>query len=638
MKISSIRIENFRSFRDQTIELDDYACLVGPNGAGKSGVLAALNVFFQERTSATDSTKLIDEDYHLKRTEDPVRITLTFDQLGGQASLELSDYARQGKLVVTAQADFDPNVGYGEVRHFGQRLGFDAFRRFFEEGKKGARASELAEIYTELREQFRNLPNPRSKDDKKAALQQYEASHPDECVLIESTDNFYGINGTGKLAAHLQWVYVPAVKDARDEGQEGRDTAIGKLVARAVQARTHLTEELDSLREEALAKYRQLLERNQDGLNDIAAALRQRLASWAHSGVQLDLGWRSDPARSVVLQTPVAGISAGEGDFIGSLSRLGHGLQRSYLLALLQELAGSDAPDAPTLILGCEEPELYQHPPQARHLADTLLQLAAGNNQVIVTTHSPLFVAGDGCEHIRLVHRSPTEHCSSVRHLTFDRLCARIRTSRGQDVNRPTQGLIAKIHQALQPGIAEMFFARVPILVEGLEDVSYLVTWLYLSGRWAEFRRLGCHIVPVHGKDKLIQPLAICVELSVPVFTVFDADGDVQRTDHRTRHEADNRALLALLNSGRKPFPEHNVIETDFAMWSTNLGDAVKTDFGADYERLTNAARVRYSHEGGLEKHDLFIADWLASGWVDDVRSRTLEDLSTTILDFAATH
>jgi len=49
---------------------------------------------------------------------------------------------------------------------------------------------------------------------------------------------------------------------------------------------------------------------------------------------------------------------------------MGHGLQRSYLLALLQELAGSEAPNAPTLILGCEEPELYQHPPQARHLAD----------------------------------------------------------------------------------------------------------------------------------------------------------------------------------------------------------------------------------------------------------------------------
>ena len=48
MKIESVRIENFRSFKDETILLDDYACFVGPNGAGKSTVINALNVFFRQ--------------------------------------------------------------------------------------------------------------------------------------------------------------------------------------------------------------------------------------------------------------------------------------------------------------------------------------------------------------------------------------------------------------------------------------------------------------------------------------------------------------------------------------------------------------------------------------------------------------
>ena len=39
MRISSIRIENFRSFEDETLPLNNYACLVGPNGAGKATVL-----------------------------------------------------------------------------------------------------------------------------------------------------------------------------------------------------------------------------------------------------------------------------------------------------------------------------------------------------------------------------------------------------------------------------------------------------------------------------------------------------------------------------------------------------------------------------------------------------------------------
>ena len=48
MKIESVRIENLRSFKDVTVQLNDYTCLVDPNGAGKSTVLYALNIFFRE--------------------------------------------------------------------------------------------------------------------------------------------------------------------------------------------------------------------------------------------------------------------------------------------------------------------------------------------------------------------------------------------------------------------------------------------------------------------------------------------------------------------------------------------------------------------------------------------------------------
>ena len=117
--------------------------------------------------------------------------------------------------------------------------------------------------------------------------------------------------------------------------------------------------------------------------------------------------WSSDPAKSVKLEEPVAGIKTGEGDFLGNLARMGHGLQRSYLLALLQELAASEVSDAPTLLLGVEEPELYQHPPQAHHLAEVFGKMAEGNNQVLITTHSPMFVSGDGFENTRLVRALP---------------------------------------------------------------------------------------------------------------------------------------------------------------------------------------------------------------------------------------
>jgi putative ATP-dependent endonuclease of the OLD family len=636
MKIRSIRIEGFRGFRDETINVNSYTCFVGPNGAGKSTVLAALNLFFQERGAAsTDVTRLADEDYFRRTTVNPIRVTVTFRDLTEGARADFAAYVRQNELVVTAEAAFDATAGFGTVKHYGQRLGLAGFRAFFEAEKAGAKAPELAEIYGRLQEQFAGLPAARSKDEKINALHEYEGARPEQCELIPSADNFYGIGGTGMLARFVQWVYVPAVKDAGEEGQEAKNTALGKLIARVVRSRADFEAEVETLRTETLGRYQALLGDHQASLVELAQSLQTRLGSWAHPNVRLEMGWLSDPHKAVVLQQPVASIKTGDGDFLGSLSRMGHGLQRSYLLALLQELAASEMPNAPTLILGCEEPELYQHPPQARHLADVFDELAVGNNQVLVTTHSPLFVNGGGIEDARLI-RQLNGGCR-VSALTFESLCARIRIALGQDPLRPIDGLVAKIHQALQPGIAEMFFARIPVLVEGLEDVAYITTELHLSNLWRDFRRLGCQLVPVNGKDKLIQPLAMAAELGLPHFLVFDADGDTARADHRAKHERDNQALLRLLGAALPPFPPNAVIGSNYAIWATNLGTVVRDDFGAQYEPLVNATRARYGHEGGLEKHDLFIADWISSGRGAGYTSPTLQRLCTAIVDYART-
>lgn len=639
MKIKSIRLENFRSFRDETISLNKYSCFVGPNGAGKSSVLAALNVFFREQAScATDISKLTDEDYFCKQTTNPIRITVTFDDLSQEAKAGLSDYVRQNELVVTAEAVFDSTTGFGQIRHYGQRSGMSEFRRFFDADKRGAKANELSGIFEEIRQEFVDLPNPRSKDEKAAALRAYEQARPERCILIPSEDNFYGVNSTGKLAPFVQWVYVPAVKDAGEEGQESKNTALGKLIARAVRTRTNFDTELEELKTETLEKYSELLERNRASLAEISQALQRRLEAWSHPDVRLGVEWLSDPNKSVVLQSPVAGIKTGEGDFFGNLSRMGHGLQRSYLLALLQELAGSEAPNAPTLILACEEPEIYQHPPQARYLAEVFVELTNGNNQILITTHSPLFVSGEGFENVRLVRRGTGAGAStSIRSLTFQGLCSRIRMARGEDQRRRTEGLVAKIHQALQPGIAEMFFSHIPILVEGLEDVAYITTELHLSRLWSEFRRLGCHIIPVNGKDRLIQPLAIALELGLPVFVIFDADGDATKPEHRVSHERDNRSLMNLLGIAPDPFPTNDVSGANHAIWQTTLTKKVKADFPeADYARITETARQNYAQEGGLEKNHLFIAEWVSTARDEGFASRTLTDLCNAIISFAS--
>ncbi|MFB5141508.1 AAA family ATPase [Vibrio diabolicus] len=246
MKLESVRIQNFRSFKDETINFDDYNCFVGPNGAGKSTVMNALNVFFrQHKDSKTDLSKLSADDFHHKNTNEPISITVTFKNLSTQAKKGLADYVRQEKLVVTAKAEYDEGTERAEVKQFGNRLGMTEFKVWFEAEKAKKPAKELKEIFASLRDQWPDISTASSKADMASALNSFEAAHPEICSLIPSEDQFYGVSkGANRLAPHLQWVFVSASKDFSEEAEENKNSALGQLLSRAIRSKVNFTEKL----------------------------------------------------------------------------------------------------------------------------------------------------------------------------------------------------------------------------------------------------------------------------------------------------------------------------------------------------------------------------------------------------------
>lgn len=596
LRITKLRMQNFRSFKDCAVDLDTYTSLVGPNGAGKSTVLAALNVFFRETESAaTDVSDLDAQDFHNRDVTKPIVITVTFGDLSEVEQETFKEYYRHGSLIVSAEAVFDESVRKGHVRQFGQRLGMEAFKPFFGKLNAGAPASEINTEYEKLQSAFSDLPRATSKDAKRDALYAYEASHQDACVLIPSEDQFYGFSkGANRLAQHVQWVYLPAVKDATTEGAEGKNTALGKILARTVRARVKFDDQIDELRQKALTDYRQILSEQQSALNDVSKSLTQRLGQWAHPNATARLEWTEELNKSVQVSQPIARLLAGEGLFEGELARFGHGLQRSYLLALLQELAGADDSSAPRLILGCEEPELYQHPPQARHLASVLQSLSEANSQILLTTHSPYFVSGVHFDKVRMIRQDRGNRCSNVAHADFDAVAKRLSAATGKQIDPPA-AQSAKLQQALQPHLNELFFANKVVLVEGLEDIAYITTYFHIIGGADEFRRHGCHFICCNGKNYMPNALAIASELSIPIFTIFDSDGDVNHDKFRPMHEADNKAILHLVGGEvSEPFPKSAVWADTFVQWPTNFGDVLqaevdKTVWDKTYGEATNA-------------------------------------------------
>lgn len=459
--------------------------------------------------------------------------------------------------------------------------------------------------------------------------------------LLPSEDQFYGVSkGQGRLQRYIQWVYIPAVKDASSEQSEGKATALGKLLARTVRAKVNFAESLSDLTRDARHRYQELLDQSQAELSQVSAALNTRLAQWAHPDASLRLSWHQEPERSVRVEDPFAKIVAGEGDFEGELARFGHGFQRSYLLALLQELASAEGSGGPKLILGCEEPELYQHPPQARHLASVLVELAGAGSQVLVSTHSPLFVAGESFESVRLVRRDNQTKASIVRKPSLEVIGQALAAALGeQPLAQPAT--LSKIYQLLQPSLSEMFFTQRLVLVEGPEDCAYINTWLALTNRLSDFRKRGAHIVAVGGKSELLRPAIIARHMEVPVFVMFDGDLDkIAKDEHRRSHERDNRSLLRFLGGDEtKLFPDEPVWANDHVIWPKELADCADADLeaslGADeFLKAKNQAHARCGNGGGLKKHTMLIGAKLAFAHEAGGTSATLDKLCDHLLNF----
>jgi putative ATP-dependent endonuclease of the OLD family len=173
------------------------------------------------------------------------------------------------------------------------------------------------------------------------------------------------------------------------------------------------------------------------------------------------------------------------------------------------------------LLLGVEEPELYQHPPQARFLANALATLSEGNCQAIITTHSPNFVSGRLFDKVRVLRKS--RNSTRVYFWTIDEQRAYCAARKGVEAIGASAAL-SGIDRALQPSISEMFFAARVILVEGQEDIAIIESYLRKVGKLSDFLRAGCHFVGVGGKTKMPMLVSLARGFGISVYCIVDFD------------------------------------------------------------------------------------------------------------------
>lgn len=507
MKLRHLHVHNFRSVIDADIEVHDYTMIVGANNAGKSNVLAALRAFYEDIKWANDDAPKVG------KSSEESWVELAFLLTDGERT-GLADKYKEGA------ADQILTV-----------------RRYF--ASKDRVKANQSNIYA--------LVNGEPEDGL-----------------------FYGAKnvGTAKVG---RVIYIPALTTAADQMKTSGPSPLRDMLnfmLKRVVAESPAYKAVESafgqLNVEA---------RGEDGfLAKIAKPINDAIEHW---GVRFDMSVNAvspDDITKNLVKHAFSDAMLGEAAF--ALDRYGHGFQRSFLYELIKlapsfaEVKKSDKkefdPDF-TLIL-FEEPEAFLHPAQQENMAYHLRRLGAGDGQqVIITSHSPIFVgkvADDLCQVVRArreggvtalgqIGRSAAQDVFAEG-LAFRKCLENFVNNPG--IDEPQKREARDLLKAAQPDEeiatqeerfryqlwldserASMFFADRVLLVEGATEKA-LFGWL-LARDWHELTKHRIAVVDVMGKYNFHRYTTLLEQFGIPYGLMLDDDQD------KRHHKAVNEML-----------------------------------------------------------------------------------------------
>lgn len=521
MKLRRLKIHNFRSIIDADIETQDYTMIVGANNAGKSNILAALRVFYEDiKFSSEDVPKVGAAD-----GESWVELTFLLDEVEWEG---LADkYKVDG----------------------GERL--LTVRRYF--------ASAVIEV--------------------KASQSNIHA------IIGDSPEKemFYGAKniGTAKVG---QLIYIPALTTATEQMKTSGPSPLRDMLNFMFKQLVSGSAAYKGL-ETAFGQLNDEARGDQGFLSKISKPINKAIEHW---GIKFDMGVNPISPEEITKSLVRHGfVDAMLGDTVFALERYGHGFQRSFLYELIK-LAPSfvDAkkgdkkefdPDF-TLIL-FEEPEAFLHPSQQENMSYHLRRLGSGvTSQVIVTTHSPVFVgkaADDLCQIVRSHRAKGISTASQVKRGDLSRVLGaggglalaldafindqavgddKKKDARTLIQSAPTDQEVASQEERfryqlwLDSDRSSMFFADRVLLVEGATEKA-LFTYL-LARDWHDLTPHRISVIDVFGKYNFHRFIALLEGFSIPYGLILDDDND------KNHHKAINEMLKNLAGSNRLAGPE----------------------------------------------------------------------------------
>jgi putative ATP-dependent endonuclease of the OLD family len=351
--LSEISIRNFKSIKDETLELSAFTPLVGYNNAGKSNILEAIKWLL--RSTALNETAFNNQ-------------ALAVEMEGKIAGISPTIL---GQLPPNQQAAIQPYL-FSDLLHI---------KRVQAQPNTGAKGINL------LVRDPANIGNANEWRNAPTGLPQaLEVLFPEP-------------------------IHIGAMENAEEDVSKSKNTTtIGKLLAEIIgPIQTSYSTQVQT----ALDGIKELLD--VDGTSRAAeltafdTAVSGKVESF-FPGVNIKVHVPTPELKEVFSKGTIKVFEnlnpAGR-----DVSALGHGAQRSIQMALVRHLADikrDSGTQTSNTILLIDEPELYLHPQAIEVLRDALKTLSTQGYQVIFSTHSPFMITSKDVGNTLLIRKNDT--------------------------------------------------------------------------------------------------------------------------------------------------------------------------------------------------------------------------------------
>lgn len=652
MNISKVAINNYRGLRSCEFNPTEFVCIIGENNAGKSTALLATSLFFS-------GSSIRETDYYDK--SEPVLIELTFSGIV-DADLNrvtpahrdrLKAIIEDGSITLTRRYRPDSRSEILYTKMSPANPNFDLVATTL----SGARGDDVRVRMVALFPQFeQSFEGCTTQKRAKAIVEEIIDSLPEDQLEPKLAPLPTGIPES-VLALLPEPIYIPAVKDLKDEVKTKESTSFGKLVSillKSLEGTEDIQDILDSfnrLHDMVNISYTEEGEKQDNRiskLKEIESSI-QGFLSENFPGVDVELEIPKPALRQIFGNARIL-IDDGVKDVADTK---GDGLKRSLTFALLRayvehsriqkklerekkeqekreaEQNSEGAAITATEELGTEEsvaieqsyiflfeePELFLHPNAQKILFGALEGLTDLGHQVFTTTHSPLFFSPKSTNTFARIKKVYPENEVPFGELTSINLLENI-------------GLRDAFQIICYENNAAAFFSKKVLLVEGISDLIYVKELAKrLNTDW-NFDYCNVPIIPIDGKTNVKKFKDFYDVFQIEVFTLLDADAMIEGFEKFDVPDA-------IKNQRNSLFETLDKIAAQRLLQATTKRSKIKEltrrySWRERYDNLKRFSR-RVARGEVLNEEELLTIEYLFSDEAQNIRRQIFTDNSISV-------